>query len=72
MSRPTGVFKVSNDYAEAAGRKFYADTPKAVWAALAYSLALCVAGTDAEAAALLKSEWATLHANGIVPQKAPR
>ena len=56
----------------------YADTlthfhlmPKAVLAAIAVSFALALEGTDetARAVARIRSEWDTLHANGIVPQK---
>lgn len=69
MTRPTGVFKQTNAYVDAL-TPGYADTPKAVYAALAYSLALRMSDDDHDkAAALLGEEWAALHANGIVPQK---
>jgi hypothetical protein len=46
------------------------DTPKAVVGAVAYSLALRLCNNNHEqAAALLRDEWAALHAAGIVPQK---
>lgn len=68
MTRPTGVFKQSNAYADSIGG--YADTPKAVLAALALSLAFRVSGGDLdEAVRLLAAEWATLHTGGRVPQK---
>ncbi len=45
-------------------------TPKAVIAAVAWSLALRVVGDDTDAAkALLRDEWGILHDCGIVPQK---
>lgn len=51
-------------------------TPKAVYAAIALSLAVCQVGRDDEkgfelARALLRGEWQALHASGIVPQKPP-
>ena len=68
MTRPTGVFKQMNEYAAALPR--YSDTPKAVYAALAYSLALRLTGDNhADAVTLLEKEWASLHTAGIVPQK---
>lgn len=46
------------------------DTPKAVIAAIAYSLAMRLCGDDESAAlAMLGDEWRALHAAGIVPQK---
>ena len=46
------------------------DTPKAVIAALAYSLAMRLCCDDEAAAqSLLAAEWRDLHAAGIVPQK---
>lgn len=65
------VNKTINPYVEAVGRKMYERTPKAVYAALAYSLALRLTGTDnhEEAIALLGKEWEALHNGGIVPQK---
>lgn len=76
--RPMGVFKVTNEYARALPD--YASTPKAVFAALALSLAERLAGFTelgqqrseeplADALTILREEWATLHANGIVPQR---
>lgn len=75
---PHGL-KIGNEYASALGR-FYTDTPKSVFAALAFSYA-SVLGTSAEGAdettnpqeviARLTHEWAVLAENGIVHQKAP-
>lgn len=68
MTRPTGVFKRLNAYANLLAD--YADTPKAVYAAVAFSLAMRLSEDDPAAAAeLLGKEWATLHAQGIVPQR---
>lgn len=68
MSRPTGVFKVRNSYANMLNG--YRETPKAVFAAVALSLAMRLCDDDPrEAADLIDREWATLHANGVVPQK---
>lgn len=62
-------FKTRNEYVVALGRD-YAETPKAVYAALAFSLAMRLSEDDAEAARkLLADEWETLHANEIIPQK---
>ena len=47
----------------------YSETPKAVYAAIAFSLAMRLTEDDFEAAArLLRGEWDQLHENGIVPQ----
>lgn len=67
MTRPMGVFKKSNDYAQ----KFpnFDATPKAVIAALAFSLAMrCSEDNEDEARKLLIDEWGILHNCGIVPQ----
>lgn len=66
-------------------RGAYSEIPKAVFAALAFSLAVRLAGIDDDAEPLepgdeplpveeqalqiLWLEWNALHANGIVPQK---
>jgi len=65
--------KIGNEYAGAAFGNAYATVPKAVFAALAFSLAMRLT-CDAEHAAreLLAEEWATLHRCGIVPQKPIR
>lgn len=72
MARPTGVFKLQNEYADALGAELYERTPKAVLAAIAVS-ALTTGGERlGEAAKLLLKEWETLHLNGIVPQRPPK
>jgi len=64
--------KIGNEYADAFGR-MYADTPKAVFAAVAYSLAMRLNGDQHEAAiAEFVNEWRVLHANGIVSQGEPK
>ena len=69
MSRPTGVTKITNDYAYAVGYDLYHNIPKAVWAAIAVS-ALTQGGDRLdEAAKRVMDEWGILHANGIVTQK---
>ena len=63
--------KSFNDYAGKFGR-LYARTPKAVFAAIAYSFAdRIIANPDADLVEVIKEEWAVLHDNGIVPQKPP-
>lgn len=65
--------KIKNQYARAISRKLYDDTPKAVFAALAVSYITNrdnVEFEDIDAA--VRDEWATLYANGIVPQRPPR
>jgi len=60
--------KSQNEYALALDT--FGRTPKAVLAAVAYSFAARIAGSDSPTiieAAILE-EWAILHANGIVPQ----
>jgi len=46
-------------------------TPKAVVAAICYSLAERLSAFDDsdDASGLIRAEWAALYANGIVPQK---
>jgi hypothetical protein len=64
------INKISNEYARAFG-DLYERTPKAVFAAIAFSALTCGGDNwDGGQAALLK-EWRTLHANGIVPQAPP-
>lgn len=68
MSRPTGVFKLRNDYCDSA--QDYDKTPKAVWCALAVSLAMRLSEDYPERAdALLREEWDRLYRAGLVPQK---
>ena len=65
--------KSSNEYAQAFG-PLYAKTPKAVFAAVAYSFAGWAAGEEAktndEQIERFLKEWRILWENGIVPQKA--
>ena len=69
MSRH-GTAKKLNEYVRSLGDD-YANTPKAVYAAIALSLAYI----DVEEASMdaarrrLAAEWDALHENGIVPQK---
>ena len=50
----------------------YSSTPKSVFAALAYSLALRLNNDNHEAALeTLRGEWSALHTAGIVPQHPP-
>lgn len=66
--------KLSNQYAGALGR-LYDLTPKAVFAAVAYSYATWACGEEAKTSEKvvmrLLEEWRVLHENGIVPQKPP-
>lgn len=60
--------KQTNGYALAYPE--YHETPKAVIAAIAYSLALILnEDNEDRAVALLREEWMVLHEAGIVPQK---
>lgn len=59
--------KVTNEYAKAVA-DIYADTPKAVFAAIAVSLATCGGDHIDEAVNNILIEWRILHDNGIVPQ----
>ena len=61
--------KITNNYARACDG--FDKTPKAVYAALAFSLAVRLAGNDdtEDANRILLNEWRALHENGIVPQK---
>lgn len=65
--------KISNQYAQAFDR-LYAKTPKAVFAAVAFSLSFInveESGTDAAVKHFI-NEWRMLHENGIVPQEPPK
>ena len=65
--------KLSNEYILQYG-KLYASTPKAVFAAVALSLAFIDVeeqGFDL-ACARVMNEWRALYENGIVPQKPPK
>ena len=70
-NRPSGVFKLDNEYTKTLPDGVYADIPKAVWAAIAISLATCGGDTLDDAARAVVHEWAILHTNGIVPQQVP-
>ena len=63
--------KAMNDYA--CSCENYDKTSKAVFAALAYSLAVRLTGEEDHdgALAILRDEWRTLHEQGIVPQRPP-
>jgi len=61
-----GLGKRNNAYARVVDGELGAS--KAVFAALAYSFAVQLAGEDG-AIALMRAEWATLNDNGIVPQR---
>ena len=64
--------KSFNDYARKFG-PLYDRTPKAVFAAIAYSFAdRIIANPDADLVAIVNEEWAVLHDNGIVPQQPPK
>ena len=65
-----GLGKKSNEYA---AQIYDVDAPKTVFMAIAYSLAMRLAGDNHEQAAeLVKAEWHSLHDAGIVPQKPRR
>lgn len=64
--------KKLNEYVNALPPGLFAETPKSVFAAIAFSLAMRLNEDDKDAAVIaMCAEWATLHAAGIVPQKAP-
>ena len=68
---PRGL-KRGNEYVDALGRDF-TFTPKSVFAAIAFSFAMRLAGDDSlKARVLFYEEWEMLHENGIVPQKSRR
>lgn len=70
MARPTGVFKLTNEYAGELG-KLYAQTPKAVFAAIAVSALTTGGDWLDEAQPRILKEWYALYRAGIVPQKPP-
>ena len=66
--------KTMNEYASSCEN--YDQTSKAVFAALAYSLAVRLTGiadeeNHAGALDILRDEWRTLHEQGIIPQRPP-
>jgi hypothetical protein len=59
---------VENDYSRS--YPDYSRTPKAVIAAIAYSMALRLCQEDErDAAEMLRQEWALLHENGVLRQE---
>ena len=71
---PIGISKRTNEYATLIERTI--DAPKAVWMALAVSLANQLAGGPLDRGLppvdTLMAEWQALHNNGIVPQRPTR
>jgi hypothetical protein len=73
MTRPTGVFKSTNEYMRQINGGLYEDTPKAVFAALVVSFLDQLSGGDEhDIDAEIIQEWSALYLNGIVPQKPPK
>ena len=62
--------KITNEYSASFG-KLYAQTPKSVFAAVAYSYVSNAGENQNEAIEVFLREWETLWSNGIVPQKPP-
>jgi len=62
--------KQSNSYAQMFPR-LYAKTPKAVFAAVAFSYASAGGDNQRDAVPRFLEEWKILHDNGIVPQEPP-
>lgn len=65
------INKTLNMYVEAIPAEVFEATPKAVWAAIAISLATGGGDRLDEAAQAIIAEWAILKDNGIVPQVIP-
>jgi hypothetical protein len=65
------INKKLNEYVAAVPREVFEDTPKAVWAAIAISLATCGGSNLDDAARAVVREWGILNQNGIVPQTIP-
>ena len=63
--------KLHNEYAATLSRGAFADTPKAVFAAIAISSLTQGGDWLEEADARLFTEWNALHVAGIVPQPVP-
>ena len=64
---------LTNDYHYAAQRATGEKTPKTVYSAIAFALAMRLCEDDQDRAAeMLRAEWRALHAAGIVPQKPSR
>lgn len=64
-----GAAKKMNGYAEVLAERFYRDTPKAVFAAIAVSTVSNGGDYLIEAEQRILAEWWVLFDNGIVPQK---
>jgi hypothetical protein len=62
-----GINKLTNEYASLVD---HLDAPKAVWMAVALSLAMRLSGEDStdKACRLIVDEWDALFLNGVVPQ----
>lgn len=67
-----GASKVMNEYAIAIGGTLYAETPKAVFAALLVSYLKRDGVSFDELPPAIVKEWEVLHDNGIVPQEPPK
>jgi len=65
------INKTLNQYVEAIPRDVFESTPKAVWAAIAISLATCGGSNLDDAARAVVREWSILNQNKIVPQPIP-
>lgn len=63
--------KLSNSYQREFGR-FYAKTPKSVFAAIVYSYTSSGGDNHGQGILNFLEEWRILHENGIVRQKPPR
>lgn len=63
-------FKITNEYSEAFG-KLYASTPKAVFAAVAYSYTSSGGDNPIQGIENFLQEWRILYENGVVTQKPP-
>jgi len=71
-NRPQGVFKTQNQYQNMISAKLYAQTPKAVFAAIAVSFATSGGSYQDHIDERILHEWGILLENKIVPQKPPR
>lgn len=71
MTRPAGIFKKMNPYAEQLGERLYRDAPKAVLAAIAVSSLTLGGDYLDEAEKRVLSEWWILFDNAIVSQRPP-
>jgi hypothetical protein len=65
------MMKTSNEYVAALGVELFGAIPKAVLAAIAVSFATSGGDRLDDAAALVITEWHTLHQAGIIPQPVP-